>query len=81
VRTTINLDDALLANARRIAAETGRSLTVVVEEAVRESLGRRVAPPTERRPLPLFRGDGLQPGVDLDDAADLLDLMDDDATV
>jgi len=27
-------------------------------------------------PLPVFRGKGLQPGVDLDDSASLLDLMD-----
>jgi hypothetical protein len=27
-------------------------------------------------PLPTFRGRGLQPGVDLDDTASLLDLMD-----
>lgn len=26
-------------------------------------------------PLPTFRGEGLQPGVDLDDSASLLDLM------
>ncbi len=26
-------------------------------------------------PLPTFRGEGLQPGVDLDDTASLLDLM------
>jgi hypothetical protein len=28
------------------------------------------------RPLPTFAGQGLQPGVDLDDTASLLDLMD-----
>lgn len=76
MRTTINLDDDLLAQAKRVAAETGRSLTVVVEEAVRESLSRRGSS-LERSPLPIFRGDGLHPGVDLDDAANLLDLMDD----
>jgi hypothetical protein len=32
----------------------------------------RVAPP-----LPTFSGKGLQPGVDLDDSANLLDLMQD----
>lgn len=36
--------------------------------------------PTDRAPaasqLPTFKGSGLQPGVDLDDTASLLDLMD-----
>lgn len=30
-----------------------------------------------RQPLPTFGGQGLQPGVDLDDTAALLDVMDD----
>ena len=34
------------------------------------------APPT---PLPTFAGRGLMPGVDLDDSASLVDLMDDHA--
>jgi hypothetical protein len=75
MRTTINLPDPLLAEARRRAAETGRTLTAFVADAVRESLARRKA--KERRPMRLttFRGSGLQPGVDLDDSAALEDLM------
>jgi Arc/MetJ-type ribon-helix-helix transcriptional regulator len=34
------------------------------------------AAPAERLPLPTFAGRGLQPGVDLDDSAALLELMD-----
>lgn len=34
------------------------------------------SPEVNREPLPTFRGEGLQAGVDLDDAASLLDLMD-----
>jgi hypothetical protein len=77
MRTTVNLPDALLAQARRLAAETGRTLTEVIEDAVRESLGRRRAgPPPPPVTLTTFAGSGLQPGVDLDDGAGLLDLMD-----
>ncbi|HEV3496005.1 MAG TPA: PIN domain-containing protein [Actinomycetes bacterium] len=32
--TTINIDDALLAEAKQAAARTGRSLTAVVEDAL-----------------------------------------------
>ena len=33
-------------------------------------------PASPPAPLPTYRGEGLQPGVDLDDTASLLDLMD-----
>lgn len=42
-----------------------------------ESLTRRATGPARASvPLPTFPGLGLQPGVDLDDSASLLDLMD-----
>jgi hypothetical protein len=81
MRTTINIDDALLAEAKRVAARTGRSLTDVVEDALRESLHRRHRAARRAVELPVFGEDGLQPGVDLDDSAALLDLMEqNDAT-
>jgi hypothetical protein len=81
MRTTINIDDALLAEAKQVAARTGRSLTDVVEDALRESLHRRHRTARRGVELPVFGEEGLQPGVDLDDSAALLDLMDqDDAT-
>ena len=45
-----------------------------------DSLTRRPAgKPTQAVPLPTFTGQGVRPGVDLDDTASLLDLMDGDA--
>ena len=71
-RTTIDLDDALLAGAVKLAARTGRTLTEVITDALRKELARsRTA--AERPELPTFRGRGLRPGVDLDDGAALLD--------
>jgi hypothetical protein len=77
MRTTIALPDALLTQARRHAAATGRSLTAFVADAVREALARRPKP-GERPPVRLttFGGSGLRPGVDLDDSAALSDLID-----
>ncbi len=78
MRTTVRLDDALLAELRELAARTGTTLTAVIEEALRESVARRRrAPSANRVALPTFRGDGVQPGVDLDDSAALIDLMED----
>ena len=77
MRTTIRLDDDLLTAAKRLALETGRTLTAVIEDALRQSLLRRDGPehPAPAR-LPVARGGGvLQPGVDLDDGAALLELM------
>jgi hypothetical protein len=76
MRTTVRLDDDLLRQTKTLAAQTGRTLTVVIEDALRETIarhrGRRVRP---RSALPTFKGHGLRPGVDLDDSAGLLDIM------
>jgi hypothetical protein len=76
MRTTIRLDDHVLAEAKQLAARTGRSLTRVIEDALRETLRRRKPP--ERRPrvrLPTVSGRGLLPGIDLDHTAALLDAL------
>lgn len=76
MRTTVRLDQHLLAQAKKRAAETGRTLTAVLEEALRESLQRRTRP-GKRAPVKLrtVKGSGVRPGVDLDDSVSLLDTM------
>lgn len=76
MRTTIRLDDQLLAAAKHRATEQGTTLTRVIEDALREALARRPATANQRVALPTFAGDGTQPGVNLDDSAALRDLMD-----
>jgi Arc/MetJ family transcription regulator len=76
MRTTIRLDDDLLAKAKHAALERGTTLTAVIEDALRRALAPTTAEAADDVELPRFRGDGLQPGVDLDDTASLLDLMD-----
>jgi hypothetical protein len=76
MRTTVRLDDKLLSDAKALAARSGRTLTAVIEDALRETLARSADVPPRRVKLPASRGgQGLQPGVDLDDTAALLDLM------
>jgi hypothetical protein len=74
MRTTIRLDDALLRRAKSVAAASGRSLNDFIADAVRAAVtpraGRGDAPA-----IPVFKGGSLLPGVDLDDSAGLLDLM------
>ena len=76
MRTTIRLDDQLLKEAKQLAARTGKSLTSVIEDALQEVLARQHQP-VERKPVHLttFSGNGPLPGIDLDDSASILDLM------
>jgi hypothetical protein len=78
MRTTINIDDDLLAEAKQVAARTGRTLTAVVEDALRESLHRRHRTARRAVELPVFGEGGPHPSVDLDDSAALLALMEQD---
>lgn len=82
MRTTLNLDDALMREAKRHAAETGTTLTDVIEQALRRSLGQPGAPEHEPFRMPVFQGGfGLAPGVtpeDLHSNARLAELAGDD---
>jgi hypothetical protein len=76
MRTTIRLEDSLLAEAKRIAAEKGGTLTSVIENALRQSFAQQER--AEKRGKVSFTTSGkggLRPGVDLDSSAALLHLM------
>lgn len=76
VRTTIRLDDQILAEAKALAARTGRTLTQVIHDALQQTLARPGDGGSDGPVrLPTFAGRGLRPGVDLDDTAELLDAM------
>ncbi|HTL77686.1 MAG TPA: DUF2191 domain-containing protein [Casimicrobiaceae bacterium] len=76
MRTTVRLDEHLLTEAKKFAAESGRTLTAILEDALRDALARRATRARRTRVrLKTFNGDGLRPGVDLDDSAALLDTM------
>jgi len=78
MRTTINIQGDLLQHAKQLALQQHITLGGVIEDALRRcfSANNRVskALPTH---LPTFRGKGLQPGVDLDNTASILDIMED----
>lgn len=76
VRTTVRLDERLLRDAKAFAARNGRTLTSVLEDALRQFLTRPAGPQAQRPyRVRAFKGGGLLPRVDLDDFAALLDLM------
>jgi Arc/MetJ family transcription regulator len=80
VRTTVNIDEHLLAEAKVLAARTSRSLGAVLDDALRAMLRRDA---NKRHcnefQLPTHGTGGLRPGVDLADKEALAELMGDNA--
>jgi plasmid stability protein len=76
MRTILNIDDDLHRRAKAHAARTGTTLTALVEEALRMRLTRSPTRASGPVVLPTFAGDGLQPGVTLDDMDTVYDAMD-----
>lgn len=75
MRTTLQLDDALISEAKVLAARTGRTLSQVIEDALRQTLIPRPREPRQAPDLPTSPG-APRAGVDLGDNAGLRDLMD-----
>jgi Arc/MetJ family transcription regulator len=65
MKTTIEISDALLQAAKRMAAERGTTLRTIVETALRRHLeaASDQAPTRLRLRRHSFRGRGLQPGL------------------
>lgn len=80
MKTTLDIDDSLLADAKSHAARQRTTLTRLIEEGLRLRL--RVAttpPPVRRKKLPVFDGgSGLVPGLDGLSNKALRDAADDD---
>ena len=77
MRTTVHIDDQLLQEAKLYALETGCTLTKLLEQSLRETLARRKKRmPGKPVSLITVRGDGVLPGIDLDNSASLLEIMD-----
>ncbi|MGH8509071.1 MAG: type II toxin-antitoxin system VapB family antitoxin [Gammaproteobacteria bacterium] len=74
MRTTVRLDERLLAEVKQLAQASNKTLTLVVEDALREMLARRqVCQKRMRVKLTTVRGKGVRPGIDLDDSATLVE--------
>jgi hypothetical protein len=76
MRTTVRLPPALMAQVKKLARETGRTMTQVIEDALTGAVARGRRSGVRDVVIVTAGGDGLQPGVDLDDSAALLDRLD-----
>lgn len=75
MRTTIDLPDHLLVDAKKLAAERRMPLTRLLEESLRAYLGEeRLRQRKEPAPLPVLTEPSPLPGVDLDDTSRLWEL-------
>jgi hypothetical protein len=81
VKTTLDLNDQLLANAKALAAQQRTSLTRIIEEGLQLRLRAKVpGADSPAKKLPVFRGrGGLVEGVDPTSNKALLAALGDDA--
>jgi uncharacterized protein (DUF4415 family) len=87
-RITVLIDDDVLAAFRARAEREGRGYQALINAVLRAAIAPEAAPVTmetlrqvlraELLKLPTWGHGGLRPGVDLDDSASLLDLIERD---
>ena len=76
MRTTVSVDDDLHATVKARAAAEGHTISALVDAALRHYLvTTAVVDAPEKFDETILKRDGVFPGVDLDDSAALLNLM------
>ena len=82
MKTTLDIDDALLVRAKAASAKERKSLTALIEEGLRLRLRAQRANTLGRlAKLPIFHGKGgMRPGIDPLSNRAILDAMDDDGS-
>ena len=79
MRTTLNLNDDLVRKAKQRAAAEDRTLTSVIEDALRRLLAAESAASQEPYRVPVHLGPrGVRPGIDLNDPRTIRDILDAD---
>ncbi len=76
MRTTIRINDDLLQRAKKRAADEGRTLTSLIEDALTLIVAKPKASRRERVELPVSKASGgVLPGIDLNQSSDLEEVM------
>lgn len=76
-RATLLLEDSLYDRAKRLGKERGQTLKAVVNDLLRIGLNTAKPRKTVLFKIPVHKGIGPQPGVDIADRNALYDLMED----
>jgi len=76
MRTTIRIKDGILKQAKKRAADEGRTLTSLIEDSLALILAKPKASRRERVELPVSKAaGGVLPGIDLNHSSDLEEVM------
>lgn len=75
MRTTIRLPDGLYDEVRQRAHDERRTVTSLIEEALRDRLDSVKSAVDSEFVVDAFEGTGILPGIDLVDSASLLEAM------
>jgi hypothetical protein len=75
MKTTLNMDDLLVRAAKKRAVQEGKTLTRIIEEALRRYIQPQAGPTRPFRLRLLTRKGGLVPGIDLSDRDSLYERM------
>ena len=82
MRTTVDIQDDVLRQAKEVSARSGVTLSVLVSDALRVALVRREK---KKEPVHLTiyvpKTPGLRPGIDITDNASLWEILDADTDV
>ncbi len=81
MRTTVRIDDALYRKVKAEAGRTGRTIGELIEDALRAALAESRRTAEDVDPLPVHRGGGLMPGIDLTCNAALRDVAEEGTVV
>ena len=63
MKTTVEIPDSLLAEARKLASREGTTVRALVQEGLRRIIAERKRADTFRLRKATFKGEGLQPHV------------------
>lgn len=77
MRTTVTIDDDLLADAKAFAARQRRTLSDVVQDALREAVSSHAKPARTQVDLPTFGDPSERPLVDILDKEALAEVLGD----
>ncbi len=63
MKTTVDIPDSILEEARKLAAREGSTVRALVEQGLRRLISERKRTGVFRLRKATFKGEGLQPGV------------------
>ncbi|MCL2090079.1 MAG: type II toxin-antitoxin system VapB family antitoxin [Micrococcales bacterium] len=79
MRTTVSIDDSLLAAAKQRAQQRQTTLGACIEDALRLLLTEPAPSSSHPVTLPTMGGRGFRPGIDPTSNRSMLDALDDEA--